>query len=77
MSARLIVVAVALAACANAFGGQLHGRDSMYATGASALPSHEISAGLVKSGRDSVYVGMLPSPPHKVIGEIPIRHGRT
>ncbi len=72
-----MVVAVALMGCANALAEQSYGRGSVYATNVSAASGPVPTGMLVRSGRDSVYIGMMPPPQHRVIGRIPDKSGRS
>lgn len=77
MGIKAMVVAVALMGCANALAEQSYGRGSVYATNVSAASGREPTVTLVRSGRDSVYIGMMPAPQHQVIGQIPNKSGRS
>ncbi len=77
MSIKAMVVAVALMGSANALAEQSYGRGSVYATNVSAASGHESTVTLVRSGRDSVYIGTMPAPRHRVIGQIPDKSGRS
>ena len=81
MNASLTALAIvtALIVSSDVFAGQPAGRDSVYATPGSTLPSAKVAQAHAGNRRGSVYAADLPAPTPKpaAIGAVTFRPGRA